>query len=95
MRSGFGRGGSGSQRGGVPPEVRIWKGRIRGPRGGVPPEVRIWKGRIRGPRGGVPPEGRIGCLGGKGGPERGAALFDTEISGLGWGGADWGYQIQG
>ena len=42
-----------SQRG-VPPEVRTWKGRIRGPRGGCPPEVRIWKGQIRCPRGGRP-----------------------------------------
>ena len=50
--------------------------------------MRIWKGRIGVPDGGGAPVlyGHIGCLLGKGGPERGAALFDIDLSGLGRGG---------
>ena len=51
-----------SQRG-VPLEVRIWKGRIRGPRGGRPWRSGFGRDGSGVPEGGAP-EGQIGCLGG-------------------------------
>ena len=58
LSSGFGRGGSGLSEWGVPPEQRIWKGRIRPLRGGAPRAADL-EGADPASQRGVSPEQRV------------------------------------